>query len=482
MTNRTCSVSGVLCFDLDRHQHLLVYGTSRSGKTTVLRTVAAGVIESHTPASAVFYVVDCGGHGLQSLADAPHCGGVMGSDDPGRVARLLRHLRRQIDERKRLLAAAKPVQLRPVARSRTGAPRILVFVDSYAGFTSAFERVDGGRLIDQLHRLVADGPAAGVHLVITADRRAAVPGALASVITSRLVLRMAERDDYVLLGVDQALVRGARLPAGRGFVQGSVEVQVAVASDDPSAQGRAEEIRARALRAAELTTARSPRVDSMPTAVTRDVLPRGTERLVVSLGIGDRALEPWWVDLRHDHLLVVGPPRSGRSTTLRTLASGLLDSDEPPALLLVATRRSPLLACSGWWRKVIDPSTERDVESVLAEAEPELVSGRGVVVLCDDVDELPESVSRALETAGRRGREAPLRLIVAADNRAALRTYAGVIPEVRKTKQGLLLVPDIDIDGELLGVRLRAPLESAQAPGRGFAVRDGVAELLQVAQ
>ena len=41
-------------------------------------------------------------------------------------------------------------------------------------------------------------PAVGIHFVITADRRAAVPSALTSVVTTRLVLRMAERDDYAL--------------------------------------------------------------------------------------------------------------------------------------------------------------------------------------------------------------------------------------------------------------------------------------------
>jgi S-DNA-T family DNA segregation ATPase FtsK/SpoIIIE len=73
-------------------------------------------------------------------------------------------------------------------------------------------------------------------------------------------------------------------------------------------------------------------------------------------------------------------------------------------------------------------------------------------------------------------------MVVAVESRAALRTYSGVIPEIRKAKQGLLLMPDVDIDGELMGVRLRTPLETVHLPGRGFGVRAGVTELVQVAR
>ncbi len=82
----------------------------------------------------------------------------------------------------------------------------------------------------------------------------------------------------------------------------------------------------------------------------------------------------------------------------------------------------------------------------------------------------------------RRGRDEPIRIVAAAENRSALRTYSGLIPELRKAKHGLLLAPDIDLDGDLLGVRLRPPIESLNVTGRGFAVRDGVAELIQVAR
>ena len=474
----------VLALDFDRHQNLLVYGTTRSGKTTLLRTVAAGVVTRWSPEQAYFYVLDFGGHGLQSLARSAHCGGVIAGDDAGRVARLLRHLRREIDDRKRLMLANGVTGYPDIAGNgrMPAPPRVVVLLDAYGAFTAAFERIDGGRLVDLLHRLVADGPSAGIHFVITVDRRAAVPGILSSVVTTRLVLRMGDRDDYTLLGVDAALARGATLPAGRGFVQGAIEVQVAVVSPDTSAQGQVQHLDAVFRPALAGSPLRAPTVGSMPADVPRMTLPPPTTALRIPAGLGDDRLEPWSLDLTHGHALIAGPSRSGRSTALATIAAGLARAPVPALLVLVAPRRSPLLALDGWAAVLPDPPDGAAVDKILASFESELAGGRPVVVICDDVDDLGEPVAKALEGLARRGRDVPLRCVVAADNRTALRTYSGVLPQVRKSKHGVLLAPDVDIDGELFGVRLRSPIEVMQVPGRGFGVGNGTAELVQVAR
>lgn len=50
---------------------------------------------------------------------------------------------------------------------------------------------------------------------------------------------------------------------------------------------------------------------------------------------------------------------------------------------------------------------------------------------------------------------------------------------LRKTKCGILLQPNVDMDGDLLGVKLprKAPVELTQ--GRGYAVSNGTVQLIQ---
>jgi DNA segregation ATPase FtsK/SpoIIIE, S-DNA-T family len=122
------------------------------------------------------------------------------------------------------------------------------------------------------------------------------------------------------------------------------------------------------------------------------------------------------------------------------------------------------------------------VEEVLAVGEARLAAGSWVVVVADDIEDFPDPISQLLESWARRGREEQIRIVAAGDNRAMLRSYSGLAPELRRSKCGLLLSADLNVDGDLLGVRLRAEAESTIGAGRGFAVRGGAVELIQVAK
>ena len=54
--------------------------------------------------------------------------------------------------------------------------------------------------------------------------------------------------------------------------------------------------------------------------------------------------------------------------------------------------------------------------------------------------------------------------------------------DARKAKHGLLLAPDLDLDGELFGVRLPRSATRTFPLGRGFLIRRGPVEVVQVAE
>jgi S-DNA-T family DNA segregation ATPase FtsK/SpoIIIE len=80
----------------------------------------------------------------------------------------------------------------------------------------------------------------------------------------------------------------------------------------------------------------------------------------------------------------------------------------------------------------------------------------------------------------RRGRDRGVH-VVAALERGQARHYAPWIRELRKDGTGLLLDPDLDLDGELLSVRLPRRSNAFFPPGRGYLVVNGTARLIQVA-
>src|SRR4051794_14126305 len=160
----------------------------------MLRSIGASLAIAATPRELHIYGLDFASRGLQALEALPHCGAVVAGDDEERVSRLIGRLQRTVTRRRELFAAQGATDLDDYRRRAPSAPvlpRIVVMLDNYGGFAAAHERVQFGELVQAVGRLAGEGRPLGIHFVITADRRASVPGALAGVISERLVLRMA---------------------------------------------------------------------------------------------------------------------------------------------------------------------------------------------------------------------------------------------------------------------------------------------------
>ena len=472
--------------DLEAEGSLLVYGASGSGKTALLRALAVSLAERASPTELHLYGLDFATRGLHALEALPHCGSVIGGDDEERTARLFARLRAELERRKLLLARRGVFSLSEyrAAPDAEPLPRILVLLDGYAGFAAAFERVNLGELVDALPRLVGDGRPLGLHFAITADRRAALPNALAGIVPAKVVLRMADDDELAALGVPLKTVRGMQLPPGRGFLPGGTELQVALPGNDPTGEGQAAAVaEAAAEAAARWPGASAPPIEPMPTRVELASLDPAPEPLAAALGLGDAELAPVTVDLSERHLLVAGPYRSGRSTALATLVGSLRASTPGVELHLLAPRRSPLVELE-LWDSVAAGHEECDRRATELAALVEERDGDGppLVVVVDDADELAESAAALpLEVVVRRGRDRNARVLAAAERVAAQRAFSGWLRELRKDEHGVLLSPDAETDGELLGVRLPRRTNPVYPPGRGYLVERGAVELVQVA-
>ena len=468
--------------DLDAAGSVLVYGAGGSGKTTLLRTLGCALAERTPVAELHLYGLDFASRGLATLEALPHCGSVVPGDDAERVERLIGMLRRTVERRKEQLAGAGVFSVEEFRRARPAEPmpRIVVLLDGYAGFASAFERVSMGALLETVPRLVADGRPLGVHFAITGDRRGAIPNTLATIVPAKIVLRMANDDEYASLGLDSRATRGTKLPSGRGFVDGALELQTAVVGSDPAPEAQAiaisrlgEELRQRE------RGVTAPPVQPLPAVVARATMPPAAGPLEPPLGIADTELEPVAVDLSTRHFFVVGPYRSGRSTTLRTIAEGLRAADPRRELHLLAPRRSALPELPIWTSAAqgLDACVTA-VAELLARVE---AGATGIVLVVDDGEELTDTpAGPAIETIVRRGRDVDVRVVAAAERQGA-RAFSGWPRELRKEEHGLLLDPELDVDGDLFGVRLPRSTSGTFPPGRGFYVSRGEIELVQVA-
>lgn len=193
-----------LRYHLAGARRLLVGGSPGTGRTTFLRTLASALASAHRPDDLWLYVIDCGGGELRRLASLPHCGAVVTRSEPERTDRLLARLRTEMSRRLDLLALGgftDPAEQREASLPAERLPYVVVLVDRWEGFMSAFDPVDGGRLVDTMLDLAREGGAVGIRLAVTGDRSVLL-GKLAGMVDDRLCLSLAEAADYSLAGLD----------------------------------------------------------------------------------------------------------------------------------------------------------------------------------------------------------------------------------------------------------------------------------------
>jgi DNA segregation ATPase FtsK/SpoIIIE, S-DNA-T family len=470
--------------------NLIVYGIGGSGTTTTLASLALSLARMYLADEVHLYALDFGAGELGALERLPHVGAVIMANERERQARLIRHLRAELDRRRQLGPRAPergargpsgPATEWPGAESMVALrdePLIVTLIDGWSAFAAEYSDIAGSAVFDAFGRVFADGPELRMYTVVAADRATAVPSQLASLVRQRMALRLADAYDYSGFGVRSTavpeMVPGRALLASRGQV-----VQVA----RPAGGLAAAVARVAATTTAPTTATRRPDpIASLATAVRLDELAAparlGERPWSIPIGVAERTLSPaGLVVYEGEHALITGPARSGKSTALLTVGAACRAGAPAVSVIAVAGPRSPLAARNASIDELVAPGAIGDKLVPLVERARD--AGRLALVLVDDAESLDDAggVLERLSTS-----DLPGLLFVAAGRNDGIRTgYSHWTRPLRRSKLGVLLRPDVDLDGDILGASLprRAPV--AMVPGRGYVVNSGEAELVQVA-
>jgi DNA segregation ATPase FtsK/SpoIIIE, S-DNA-T family len=438
--------------------NLMLMGVGGSGTTTTLASLALTLAQEVDPAKLDLLILDMGSRELAPLATLPHTVAYVGTGAGAKEqqARFLRHLRTELEARR----AA------PGTR-----PRAVVLLDGLASLRDEFQDYEGQALLDLLYRAYADGPALGLSFAVSTTRAKAIPSAMDEVTLQKWLYRLADAYDYSSLGV-----KGKAVPApvpGR-CVDPRSALQMHIATPGVGLEAAVEQVRQRWADAEP----KAPAIGRLPDNITLaelGVAPQlSGEPWRIPVGIQEADLSPAYLEVYEgEHALIGGTARSGKSSLLLALGQSLRGAQTPQGAVQVwglCDRRSPLA------------TADLDRVAVGADELPVLLASlrmeRGpVVLLVDDAERFEDSDQSLanLVAAGQTGL-----LIIAAGRSADLRSlYSHWTKTLRKARLGVVLQPDIDYDGELLGVSLprRAPV--ALTAGRGYLAVGGQVALVQ---
>lgn len=466
-------------FQLGRSGCLYVIGGPRSGRSTALRTLA-GALADRVPVRDVnIYGLDCGNGALLGLQALPHTGVVVTRNQTARAIRLLDRLTEVVEQRQTQMGRAGAADL---AELRAGLPvderppYLVLLLDRWDGFMPSLGELDGGRLAEQVQSLLRDGPAVGLHVVISGDRTL-LSGRLASLVEEKLLLRLPDRSEYSIVGIPPKQVPDT-VPDGRALTPDPMlERQIALLSGDVSGTGQNAALRAIAERHrdrdAETPAALRPfALKEMPDTAPVDeevlaLLDAAAQRITggwLPFGLGGDQLELVGVECGdRTSAVVVGPPRSGRTSTLLFVLTAAQRAGVP--VRAVCGLANALSRRLGDDALVVDASWD---ESRIEAWCDELPSGG--VLLVDDADLLRSgAVDDALDEVMQKARAQGWRVVVAGETSALASGYSGWVPQARKSRQGLVLSPQAVADGDVFDQRIARGLLMAKVhPGRGL--------------
>lgn len=420
---------------------LALIGSLGSGTTSALLSIAAAQCRTMPPARCHMYVIDAGGDSmLDHLSDVAHCGGVIRVQESERLARLLRRLVDEIDDR--------------ISGGDGDRPRIVLLVDRLGALRAALSSLDDALQLAQLDRVLAEGAAVDVITAFTIDG-----GSTAAAMTPAGERWLFAVDDPAMaraLGAGQPVASGT--PGRIRIAASGLEAQVV----DCAAEADSLPTRSTGNRPADGPS----RIGTLPRMVTVGAL-RAARPVAATdasdsdpsvrsllIGLADDDLAPAALSLPvGDHIFITGLARTGRSSALARVAAAWAEA--VPGGRVVAPTRG-------------------------AGPPPDLAPDEGgspVLVVVDDaerVDDL-EGVLRDLLA------QPCVTLAIAARLDAVRSSYGHWTREVARSRCGLIMTAAGEIDGDLLGVTLPRRSLVAARPGLGWLVDGSGHRLVQVA-
>ncbi|GAA3311888.1 FtsK/SpoIIIE domain-containing protein [Arthrobacter ramosus] len=215
--------------------HLLVAGTTGSGKSELLRTIVSAISLTHSPDRVNFLFVDFkGGSGLGPLLDLPQCVGMLTDLSEHELERTRSSLRAEVRMREAILAKAGVPDLPAYWATAGGTggggaagrrsqlpalPRLVLVIDEFRMLIE-----DAPDALAELMRIATLGRSLGIHLIMATQRpQGALSADIRANVTTSIALRVqSEMESRDVINSPAAASIPVSLP-GRAYMVRGVE-------------------------------------------------------------------------------------------------------------------------------------------------------------------------------------------------------------------------------------------------------------------
>ncbi len=438
--------------------HLLIVGAPGSGKTSTLVTLGRHVLE-HC-ADAHLYVIDGrGDDALLGLGERRGCAAVVRLHERERMMRLVRRLAAIVDQR-------------AASGGRGDGPQIVLLVDGFTDVRQQLDDLDTVAELEALVRIMAGGAALGVSAVLAVEQAGAMPAAVLARCPQRWMFHVTDRHDASAWGFTAAEVPGP-IP-GRAAIGNGLHAQL-IRPTPPARLHLAEPPR--------LAGSDPQPIEVLPAVVHTATLRAGwraTGSTWLPLGLAFVTGEPSVLEVPDgEHLLILGPARSGRSTALARVLTAWSEAHPGGWAATLSPRRRRRPGVTGDTGAAGGPDVTTTIYPDLESMLEDLPVDRPAILAIDDADIVDDPGARLAALAGSRRRDL---IVVAVGKPDVLRqSYGHWTGIVRRSRLGMAMAACNDLDGELLGALLPRRRPIPARPGLAWLADNGDTRLVQLA-
>ena len=368
-----------------RDGNFMIIGPSDAGVALFLRTLLLATAATHTPRDIQFYIL-ARGPALAVFEDLPHCGALIHSKEVERIDRLFRFLEQEVERRRRLMGEYRvdTMEALRTAYSEEPLPALVVIIEEFTGFQAEHDE-----RLAQVQKLTGDCKSIDIHFVLASNSITSIRAGLRDNFRNCMAFGQKSASDYRdILG--KAVPPLDEIP-GRGYTNTSqdvLECQVASPAAQPDidirSPGATIQLRKIVQAMAKVWGGAQPvPIEALP---VRLELAQLWARLsfhahvngswqTAPLGLDFDNLNPVTIDFNRfePYSLVIGPPQSGKTSFLATLALAVAATLPPQKLEIVVLTAgpSPLQALS-CLPQVQIASTTVEVQAALSDLVSEL--------------------------------------------------------------------------------------------------------------
>lgn len=332
-------MQGVQYMDFLKEGNFGVFGSSQTGKTSLLRTIATSLCRMYSPRDIYLYIIA----DMAGMEAFPQVGGVVGSGQEEKLGKLINMLISFLEERRKIFNQERVDSLKAYRELVSEEmPAVFVLIDRFSGILESNQDYK-----DVFVRLFSEGPSKGIYFVYTGVNNTGVPYKLTANVSGAISFMQADRSEYSTL-IGQ--VRDTRLPnrVGNALIKVNQElINFQKAMYEPGENDKEREMALKA-EAESMTEAwrgkPALKIPVLPESISvKSMADLSGSEQGIAVGLDTESIEAVYVKPGETTAMAVtGRVGCGKSTMLQRIGQMVLEVDENTLLYCLDTEKKSL--------------------------------------------------------------------------------------------------------------------------------------------